>query len=207
MVVYIRGTNSCSFDGGRLLTPDNPSEWFTGPLLARYVLQEFGFKLSVDKQDPSVKSPVLTISRSNNAFVFSGYNPSNTVKLRFKMPQGAPLLLGFETKLEKGNSTYIMPTAWNRECRIFVEQNDGIVSCKELHSGQVGITKRFQVTGLKNATVKIYPEDRVTDKMFHAYKNAGYPWKTGQVEFKTGDEKTGKYFIVEDVTGNLVVSW
>lgn len=206
-VVYLRGTNSCSFTGGRLLTPDNPSKWFTGPLLSRYVLHEFGFDCSVDKQDPSVKSPVLTISRSNNAFIFSGYNPGNTVKLRFKMVQGAPLLLGLETRLEKGNSTYIMPTAWNRECRIFVEQNEGIVSCRELHSGQVGITKRFQVSGLKNARVHIYPEDQVTEENFHAYVNADYPWKTGQVPFKRGEKEPGNHFVVEKVTGNLVVSW
>lgn len=206
-VVYLRGTNSCRFDGGRLLTPDDPSKWFTGPLLSRYVLHEFGIDCSVDKQDPSVKNPVLTIARSNNAFIFSGYNPGTTVKLRFKMQQGAPLLLGFGTKLEKGNSTYVMPTAWNRECRIFVEQNDGIVSCNEQHSGQVGITKRYQVGGLKNATIRIYPEDDVTAQSFHAYVNAGYPWKTGQVAFKTGDEKLGKHFIVENVTGNLTVSW
>lgn len=206
-VVYLRGTNSSSFDGGRLLTPDNPAKWFIGPLLSRYVLHEFGIDCSFVKQDPSIKNPVLTISRSNNAFIFSGYNPSNTVKLRFKMLQGAPLLHGFETKLENGNSTYIMPTAWNRECRIFVVQNEGIVSCKELHSGQVGITKRFQVSGLTNATVRIYPEDHVTEQSFHAYVNADYPWQTGQIDFKPGDRKFGKHFIVENVSGDLVVAW
>ncbi len=206
-VVYLRGTNSCSFTGGRLLTPDDPTKWFIGSLFSRFVLHEFGFDCTVEKQDPSVKSPVLTISRSNNALIFSGYNPSNTVKLRFKMLQGAPLLLGLETKLEKGNSTYIMPTAWNRECRIFVEQNDGIVSCKELHSGELGITKRFQVSGLKNAKVRIYPEDHVTPQSFHAYLNVDYPWKAGQIPFMPGDEKLGKYFVVENVTGTLVVSW
>jgi len=206
-VVYLRGTNSCRFDGGRLLTPDDPSKWFTGPLLSRYALHEFNFDFSVDKMDPSIKSPVLTISRSNNAFVFSGYNPDNTVKLRIKMLPGAPLLLGLETKLEKGNSTYIMPTAWNRECRVFVEQNDGIVSYKELHSGQFGISKRYEINGLKNATIRIYPEDHVTSQSFHAYVNAQYPWKTGQVSFKAGDEKLGKHFVVEKVTGSLVVSW
>jgi hypothetical protein len=100
-----------------------------------------------------------------------------------------------------------MPTAWNRECRIFVEQNDGIVSCNEQHSGQVGITKRYQVGGLKNAKIRIYPEDDVTAQSFHAYVNAGYPWKTGQVAFKAGDEKLGKHFVVENVTGSLSVSW
>ncbi|MDD5053134.1 MAG: hypothetical protein PHO27_10425 [Sulfuricurvum sp.] len=210
-VSYLRGTNSCSFSGGRLLTPDDPVKWYTGPLLSRYVLHEFGFDFFVDKQDPSVKSPVLTISRSNNAYVFSGYNPSNTVKLRFKMPQGAPLFFGLETKLENGNSTYTMPTAWNRECRVFVEQNNGIVSYKELCSGQLGISKRFQINGLKNATVHIYPEDNITSQQFHTYINVykvfEYPWIGGEIPFKVGDKKLGKCFVVENVTGELVVAW
>ncbi|GAB2792630.1 hypothetical protein GCM10027275_41950 [Rhabdobacter roseus] len=206
-VVYLRGTNSSSFTGGRLLTPDDPTKVFIGPLYLRYVLQEFGIHIAVDKQDPSVKNPVLTVARSHNAFVFSGYQPNSTVKLRFRMPPGAPLLLGLETRLDRGHSSYVLPTAWNRECRVFVEQNDGMVSFKELHSGQKGITKRYQVSGLKNATVRIYAEDHVTAETFHAYVNAGYPWKTGQVPFKPGDEKLGKHFVVENVTGTLVVSW
>jgi hypothetical protein len=144
-----------------------------------------------------VKNPVLTISRSNNAFVFSGYNPGNTAKLLFKMLQGAPLLLGLETKLEKGRSSYIIPTSWNRECRIFVEQNDGIVTCKELKYGHPGISKHFQVGGLKNATLRIYPEDVVTAQMLHAYLNSEYPWKIGDVPVGLGDEKFGKYFTLK----------
>ncbi|WP_373330896.1 hypothetical protein [Salmonirosea aquatica] len=206
-VAYLRGTNSSSFTGGRLLTPDDPEKWFIGPLHLRYLLPEFGLGHLVEKQDPSLKNPVLTISRSHNAFLFSGYNPSSTVRQHFKFQQGAPLLLGLETKLEKGNSTYTMPTAWNRECRAFVEQNEGIVTFRELHSGQKGITKRYSIEGLQNATVRIYPEDHVTEEQFHTYVNATYPWKTGQVPFKRGDDALGKHYVVENVTGSLVVSW
>jgi hypothetical protein len=206
-VVYVRGTNSSNFTGGRLLTPDNPSQWFTGPLLVRYALSAFDTHIFVEKQDPSIKNPVITISRSDNAFIFSGYNPGNTLVHYFKLAQGAPLLLGLETRLENGHSTYAMPTAWNRECRIFIEQNSGIVSCKELHSGQLGIKKRYQVTGLNQATIRIYPGENVDSSSFHAYVNAQYPWKTGQIPFKSGDKKPGKHFIVENITGELVVSW
>jgi hypothetical protein len=206
-VAYLRGTNSSSFTGGRLLTPDDPDKYFIGPLHLRYVLPEFGISHVVEKQDPSIKNPVLTVARSNNAFIFSGYNPNSTVKQRFKFQQGAPLLLGLETKLDKGTSTYTMPTSWNRESRVFVEQQEGIVSFKELHSGQKGVTKRYSVDGLKNATVRIYPEDHVTDQQFRAYVNASYPWKTGQVSFRKGEDRFGKHYVVENVTGNLVVSW
>jgi hypothetical protein len=206
-VAYVRGTNSSKFNGGKLLNPDNPSQLLTGPLFLRYALSEFGIDCVIQKEDPSVKNPVLTISRSNNAFIFSGYNPNSTITNRFRFPQGAPLLLGLETKLDGGNSVYTLPTSWNRECRIFIEQNDGIVSYKELHSGQKDIQKRFQISGLKNAKVRIYAADDITSDKFHAYVNSGYPWKTGQVNFKTGDEKLGKHFVVENVNGNLTVSW
>ncbi|CAG5018354.1 hypothetical protein DYBT9275_05984 [Dyadobacter sp. CECT 9275] len=206
-VVYIRGTNSSTFNGGKLLHPDDPSQLFTGPLLMRYVLSEFGINCVIQKEDPSVKNPVLTVSRSNNAFMFSGYNPNSTITSRFKFPQGAPLLLGLETKLDKGNSVYTLPTSWSRECRIFVEQNDGIVSYKELHSGEKGIDKRFQVSGLKNGTVRIYAAEGITEDKFNAYVNAGYPWKTGRVTVRKGDEKLGNHFVVENITGTLVVSW
>jgi hypothetical protein len=206
-VVYVRGTNSATFDGGRLLTPDNPEKYFIGQLYLRYALNEFGLAFGVEKHDPSVKSPVTTVSRSNNAFIFSGYNPNSTVRHHFRFPQGAPLLLGFETHLENGNSTYTMPTAWNRECRIFIDQADGTVSYKELHSGQKGISKRFAVYGLKNATLRVYAEDHVTEDELRAYVNSRYPWKTGEVSVKSGDPKFGKHFVFENVTGDFVVAW
>lgn len=206
-VVYVRGTNSSTFDGGRLLTPDNPEKYFIGQLYLRYALNEFGIHFGIQKESPSVKSPVTTVSRSNNAFIFSGYNPNTTVGQLFKFPQGAPLLLGFHTNLQNGHSVYTMPTAWSRESRIFIDQSDGTVSYRELHSGQKGITKRFFVGGLKDATVRIYPEMHVTADVINVYVNSRYPWKQGKVAVARGDEKFGYCFEVKNVTGDLVVSW
>ena len=206
-VVYLRGTNSSKFNGGKLLHPDDPSKIFTGPLLMRYVLSEFGINCLIEKENPAIKNPVLTVSRSDNAFFFSGYNPNSTITNHFKFPQGAPLLLGLETKLNEGNSVYTLPTSWNRECRMFAEQNDGIVSYKELHSGEKDITKRFQVGGLKNANIRIYAPEGIDEDKLNVYVNAGYPWKTGRIAFKKGDEKLGNHYVVENITGTLTVSW
>lgn len=206
-VAYVRGTNSSSFLGGKLLTPDDPEKWFTGPLFMRYVLKEFGLEYGIDKNDPSIKNPVLTVSRSNNGFFFSGYSPNTTVKQRFKFPQGAPVLTGFETILEKGYSTYSMPTAWHKECRIFVDQQEGILSCKEVYSGVREITRRLQLTGLKNATVRIYPEEKITSEQLQVFLNAAYPWQKGRIKFKEGDKTLGYHFVVENVTGELGIAW
>lgn len=206
-IAYVRGTNSSSFQGGQLLKPDDPEKWFTGGLYLRYVLKEFGLAYIIEKQDPSIVNPILTVSRSDNGFFFSGYVPNTTVTQLFKFPQGAPVLKGYQTKLDKGYSSYSLPTAWHRECRFFVEQNEGIVSCKEMYSGQKGISRRLQLAGLNNATVRIYPPDHITEDKLRVYLNAAYPWKTGQISFKPGNKKYGRNYIVENVSGELVVAW
>lgn len=206
-VLYVRGTNSSHFTGGRLLTPDAPGQYFAGPVLLRYALQELGITIAVDKQSPDIKSPVVTISRSDNAFIFSGYHPNSTIQQRFKFKQGAPLLLGLETVLEDGFSAYRFPTSWNRTCRVFVKQNGGMISHKELHSGQKGIYKRYEVTGLRSATIRVYADAQVNENEFHAYVNARYPWKEGHYPFALKNDEYGKYFLLENITGSLVVSW
>jgi hypothetical protein len=147
------------------------------------------------------------VSRSNNGFYFSGYSPNTTVQQRLKFPQGAPILTGFETRLDKGYSTYSLPTAWHKECRIFVEQQEGILSCKEAYSGQREITRRLQLTGLKNATVRIYPEERITAEQLQVFLNASYPWQKGRISVKEGDKKLGRHFVVENVSGELGLAW
>jgi hypothetical protein len=206
-IAYVRGTNSNSFRGGQLLTPDNPEEYFLGGTYMRYVLSEFGYDYGFKKYDPAVKDPILTVAKSNNGFYFSGYVPNTTVRQSFKFPQGAPILVGYQTTLHNGLSTYYLPTAWHKECRIFVVQNGGIISCKEMPSVQKGINRRIQVTGLANATVRIYPPDNITKQMMHVYVNAGYPWKRGQTPFNLGDAKYGRNYVVKNISGELVVSW
>jgi hypothetical protein len=76
-----------------------------------------------------------------------------------------------------------------------------------MYSGEKGIKRRLQLSGLKNATVRIYPPDGVTKDDMRVYLNASYPWKTGQINFKPGDKKYGKNYIVENVSGELVVAW
>lgn len=206
-VVYVRGTNSSHFEGGRLLQPDDPDKYFTGPLYLRYVLREFGIEYAIEKQSPDIKNPVLGIARNNNGYFFSGYVPNTSVKHNFKFPQGAPVLIGYDTKLDKGKATYSFPTAWHREGRVFVEQADGIVSCKEMHSGELGISRRLQISGLKNATVRVFPNDSTTESSIHFYLNTTYPWKDGKLPFSKGEEQFGNNYTVKDVTGELVVSW
>lgn len=206
-VVYARGTNSSRFTGGKLLTPDDPGLLFTGPLLLRHALAEFGLTYAIDKRDPSIKSPVLTIARSSNGFFFSGYCPNTTVRHRFRLPQGAPLLTGYETELIGGQSTYYLPKAWHRESRVFVEQAEGLLSCQEMTSGVPRTKRCLRLTGLKNATVRIYPDEGVSENDLRVYTNTAYPWKGPQAPFKPGDSRYGRHVVLENVTGDLTAFW
>lgn len=204
---YVRGTNSSHFEGGRLLKPDDPSQYFVGPLYLRYVLKEFGLEYALEKESPDIKNPVLGIARSNNGFFFSGYVSNTTVKHSFKLAAGAPVMVGYDTKLQKGKATYFFPTAWNRECRVFIEQEEGVVSCKEMHSGELGISRRLQISGLKNANVRVFPNDNTNKNSIYFYLNTSYPWREGKLPFRVGEEEFGNNYVVEGVTGELVVSW
>ncbi|WP_411029958.1 hypothetical protein [Spongiimicrobium sp. 3-5] len=206
-LAYLRGTNSSHFDGGRLLKPDDPTVYFTGPKMVRDLMARFGISFQIKKESPKIKDPMLCIARNDNGFFFSGYNPDTTVEQAFKFPQGAPLLLGYDTKLENGHANFTFPPAWHRECRVFVEQEDGVVSCKEMTTGQLGITRRLKITGLKNATVRVYPNQRIGDKNIFFYNNAHYPWREGQINFEKGEASTGFNYVVRNITGELVVSW
>lgn len=206
-IAYVRGTNSSHFEGGRLLKPDDPNEYFVGPLYLRYILKEFGLEYTVDKQNSDVKNPVLGIARNNNGYFFSGYVPNTSVRHGFKFAQGAPILVGYDAVMENGKANYSFPTAWHREARVFVEQNDGIVSCKEMQSGELGISRRLQVYGLKNATVRVFPNDETTEQTIHFYLNSTYPWKEGHLKFAKGEKEYGNNYVVKNVTGELVVSW
>jgi hypothetical protein len=170
-------------------------------------LKEFGIEYGVAKEEAATKNPILTISRNENGYFFSGYVPNTTVGQRFKMTAGAPLLNGFQTKLVNGYSTYMLPTAWHREVRVFVDQQEGIVSCKEGHSGQKGISRRLHVSGLKNATVRIYAPENISAETLEVFLNAGYPYRNGQVKVKAGDAALGKHFVVEGATGEMTIAW
>jgi hypothetical protein len=205
-LAWVRGTNSNAFTGGHLLSPDDPQRWFQGDLLLRFALEAFGYRLSVCKQAPEQRNPVVTVARHENGFFFSGYTPNTDVDLCLKFPQGAPLLVGQETRLAGGQARYRPPRAWHRECRVFVVQGEGELSCIEQHSGEIGIQRRLFLTGLNDATLRFYPEPsrpKVTMQ-----PNPKEPFLEGPfLEYRTHDDALGHYLQAEHVTGSLLISW
>ena len=206
-VCYVRGTNSASYIGGHLLTPDDPEKWFSGPVIMRQSLAELGYSISYSKRSADIKDPINCISRHDNAYWFSGYVPNMTVEQSFHFPQGAPLFTGLETEMKNWTSSYRLPKAFFEECRVFVEQKDGIISCFEIHSGEKGITRRIGISGMENATLRVYPPHGISAGNMRAYLNADYPYKEGFITAKKESKFPGEYVVYENITGQLIVSW
>jgi hypothetical protein len=211
-LAWLRGTLSNTYrKGERLLTPDNPSTYFRGELLMRWTLAELGTALLTVKRDATVRDPVTGIHRNRNAYLFSGYCPNTTVVQRFRLPQGAPLLTGYETELVAGCSTYSFPRAWHRECRVFVQQaTDGQLSCAEICPlERNGLKRRLAVKGLVDGTVRFYPEPGFPPTAFLKTPNPD----TGETPFNVrlplqhGSDATGDYVYLEGFTGDVMFGW
>ena len=206
VVCYVRGTNSATYTGGMLLSNDDPTAWFIGGSLMRYALSELGYSIFFHKMNPTLRNPVNTISRHGNGFYFAGYVPNQTVEQFFRFPQGAPIFTGTETQLKEGFSSYRFPKSWNRECRVFVEQQDGIVSCREMAPVEFKVKRKIGISGLNNATVRVYPEG--DDQYYKAMpQNNHFPAEEIILKSEKGNDFEGNYYEYKNVTGELVITW
>ncbi|MBQ4631544.1 MAG: hypothetical protein IJB70_11240 [Clostridia bacterium] len=205
--IWLRATVSANYvKGQKLLIPHKADEYFIGESLVREAVTKLGYEIMFEC-DKGTKLPVLAVHRNNNAFIYSAFLASVTVKTKFKTPFGAPVLDGYDTKLEDGYATYNFPKWEHKECRVFVEQNDGIVKCYEQVPGSVYFRRRVCVSGLKNATVRFFSEENCKDET-DIKLNTIRPYSETSDEFEweliKKDHLT--YYEVKNVTGELTFS-
>lgn len=207
-VVWLRGSNGGEFNpGGANISDYSTVEVFRMESLARLAMQRFGIYIGYEKQVQGSREPITMISRNENAFYFSGYCPDTTVRMKLKFPLGAPLLLGSETYLENKCSVYTHPRAWHKECRVFVEQEDGgIISCKEIAPVSYFMYRRIEVKGLKNAKVTILPRKGFENNTEILVNPVG-PLIVGEIH-KENRIMTiwGAVIQLDNVTGTIVIS-
>jgi len=206
-VAWVRGTNSASYVSGHLLTRDDPNRWFRGEALLRFALDSFGYRVALRKRSVGQANPVTVIASHDNGWFFSGYTPDTNVELRLRFPLGAAVLTGLEPELVDGEACYRMPRAWHRECRVFVKQSAGEVTCQEQFSGAIGITRRLLLDGLKDATVCFFPELSVPGKVT-LQPDPKYPFIEGPfLDYQTRNDANGRYLTADHVSGKLLISW
>ncbi|MGN0508734.1 MAG: hypothetical protein ACI4GX_05820 [Ruminococcus sp.] len=131
----------------------------SNPSVLREALAAFGYCVKFETQENYLKLPAITMVRSDNGLFLSAYNPDTTTDTLLKFPLGAPIFLGGETQLCNGFAKYRFNKCEHRECRIFVQQNDGIISAHEKASESAKYRRRFSISGLKDATIYYFPED------------------------------------------------
>jgi hypothetical protein len=202
-LAWVRGSFCCSLDGGRLPKPDDPARYFQGETLMRLMLAEFGCSIRFTKPQAQTRSPLILAARHRNGFFLSSYSPATTASVQLRFAHGAPVIIGGETWMEKGYSTYTPPRAWHKEVRCLVDQREsGEISCVEAISEFPFIQRRLLVHGLKDATVHFFPEnDRrvimaVNDLRFHNQDSIAY---------ERAD--SGSRLVTERITGTLSISW
>ncbi len=166
-------------------------------------LAEFGIELVFDCEEGCIKPPTMTVHRSDNAMFFSVYNCNTTTKAKLRMPLGAPILSGGETKLENGFATYHFARGEHRECRVFVKQDEGVISLHEATPHIPSLRRRIRLSGLNNATVCFFGEKYCEKHMFFALNYiADRNIKFDKVTFTlVEDAEHGCYYKAEGVSG------
>lgn len=205
--VWLRAvTSNDYFKGKKLLSPHNERTHFIADRLILRAAREFGFDLKYEKPLGQAM-PVLMIHRHNGAYIFSTFQKSTTVKTSIKTPLGAPILDGYTALMEDGYASYHFPKAERRECRVFVEQREGAVSCREIPPGSSYFRRRIQVSGLKNATVRFFAEDYCKDNVTVKLNTIGGSCiVTDPFESRYVTENGITYCEIINVTGTLLLS-
>ncbi len=205
--VWLRGTVGADYrKGARQPTPQDSTKYILGETFLRLALDRLGLQIRLDKR-PGVKSPVIMSHRHDNAVMFSVYSPSTTVKTALRYPWGAPVLDGYETILEDGFATYHFPKAEHRECRVFVEQAEGIVSCQEIPPVSAQYRRRVEISGLQNATVRFFAEEYCKDNiqvLRNSHRDNYFIGDPFEGEYVTDGDLT--WYEVKNVTGRMTFS-
>ena len=184
-------------EGSHLPVRDSSATTYPLATLARRLLADSGWRIAFTLRHQTVVAtapnrpvrpddfaarartiPILSLHRHANGWFLSDYHPDTTVELALGTPFGAPLLLGYETWLRDGTSTYHLPRASRLECRVFVEQPDGWLKYTEELPGQIGVTRRAWVHGLTDATVRFFPPAGSGPTTF--FLNPEWPYITGE---------------------------
>ena len=168
------------------------SGYFICETLMNNALSMLGLEI-VYERNADEELPVIMLHRHDNAYILSSFLRSTTVKTKIKTPLGAPILDGYDALIEDGYASYNFPKAERRECRVFVEQESGIVSCYEDAPVSFQIRRRITVKGLKNATVRFLAEEYCKDNI-EAKLNSHRDF------FFVGDDFDGGYVTKDGIT-------
>jgi len=199
---WVRGCLSTKRLASSELKPETLNLAF-GEDIMRTAFSKLGYMIEVD---PELQRPVFTIHRHNHAYIFTEYSRCAVGKTLIKFPYGVPALDGCDVKITNGIGEYHFPRFLRKECRVFVEQDNGIITVEEDPPVSFDYRRRIRVKGLRNATVRILAENYCKNdfdvRISEWYDN--FIGAKPEGEFKTVGNDT--FFEARNVTGHLIVS-
>lgn len=186
-VVWIRGTLPFTLKGENIVYNN-----LTPTKIPVSLLKLFGYEITQFPDEPRIQ---IFVSKKRNAYIFSGYEPDNSVELRLRFPDGAPIFFNYTVPIREGNAIYHLPKAFHEECRIFVKQDSGKIKCRRTLRHEF-TEDEIELSGLENAELTFYcPEDKLDRVAIGPDK---YEYRK--------DLEHGKLKI-NSITGRIIISW
>ena len=207
-VVWLRAIVSSAYTGASRLQQHDRTKYYLADDLAREAAACFGWDIRYDRVNPAAPSPVNMLYRCDNALMLSTFSPDVTVTTRLRTPLGAPVPIGYETQLVDGAAVFHFPKAEHRECRVFVEQQDGFVRSYEMTPVSYQNRRRIGVSGLVDATVRVFGESYCKDNLEIRLNtpNSDERILSDSFEGNYVTDENGTYFELRHVTGTVVFS-
>ena len=117
-------------------------------------------------------------------------------------PLGAPILDSYDTIIENGYGIYHFPKAEHKECRVFVKQNDGLISCHEQAPCSAQYRRTITLEGLVNADVYFLAENYCKDNI-DIYSRRISDYYLDIVPYETIKTGVDTYIKISNFTGTL----
>ncbi|MDF2715888.1 MAG: hypothetical protein K0R28_2813 [Paenibacillus sp.] len=202
---WIRGSLPFQIGNVTSLPIRQSNEWMDATVIARYLLQDFGYTLLQAKTEDASPSALLFIGRRDNGFIFTGCRQDTSVLLQFRFPEGVPVLMGQTSIMGEGVSTYALDRTFRDECHLFVKQENPTRVVSRVNQPFPTPKKRairnITVSGLQDAVLTIYPplEALEADRVEVLHNNKAY--------LDLVDKRHGNKLILSGITGRVDISW
>jgi hypothetical protein len=131
-------------------------QYFDPGRLGAVILARLGYFIDV-RCEAEQNDALLLFSRHDNAWYLNGYAVSPVGHVNLKFVDGAPVFHATHTKLTNGASNYPLARTIRYECRIFVQQNEGIIGCDTRARDEHHKELSLHITGLEDASVTFLP--------------------------------------------------
>jgi hypothetical protein len=168
----------------------------------RQTLATLGYEINFNKKQENAKVPTMAIVRHNGAIILSAYNANTTTDVQLHFPQGAPILCGTEAEMIDGYSVYHFGRSEHRECRVYIEQESGVISCREHAPVNMRYRRKILIRGLKDATVRLFSEKGCECAVSVADFVDATPIFDKRFQ-RVFDEKEGEYLKGEHIDGDI----